>query len=277
MLMNRYGPYDGPTLARFCQPGERFEMTPPIYTIHLVQRSTAGPELPPDQKDASVRVSCPSAAPVSIFYAFLRSVLEAHLEEKAPIRLWTLDAPTQSDTLPDLSKLHLPPSLLPSLSGTMVALDQKISCGEAGLVNGDVIAVEVGKPGIFAGTTWLVDVNADRKAVEKTVGMTVPTAPPPLFSQPATYGGGAGAGSSSAASSGIQTRSQTKRQHGKGLVGLQNLGNTCFMNSAVQCLSNTPELNAYFLCKFALAHCAKSARLTMQPGCIKPSSTRIIR
>eukprot|EP00931_Biecheleriopsis_adriatica_P074322 TRINITY_DN48405_c0_g1_i1.p1 TRINITY_DN48405_c0_g1~~TRINITY_DN48405_c0_g1_i1.p1 ORF type:complete len:949 (+),score=190.68 TRINITY_DN48405_c0_g1_i1:116-2962(+) len=35
----------------------------------------------------------------------------------------------------------------------------------------------------------------------------------------------------------------------RGVVGLQNLGNTCFMNSSIQCLSNIPPLRDYFLSK----------------------------
>jgi len=45
----------------------------------------------------------------------------------------------------------------------------------------------------------------------------------------------------------IPLQKAMRQNSNKGLCGLSNLGNTCFMNSALQCISNTTELTKYFL------------------------------
>ncbi|MDP2435274.1 MAG: hypothetical protein Q8P67_05990, partial [archaeon] len=67
----------------------------------------------------------------------------------------------------------------------------------------------------------------------------------------ASYSGASSSSSSSWSTSRMFTSWGPRHTEGPppvaGAVGLNNLGNTCFMNSALQCLSNTPELTDYFL------------------------------
>ncbi|XP_004585221.2 ubiquitin carboxyl-terminal hydrolase 2 isoform X2 [Ochotona princeps] len=65
-----------------------------------------------------------------------------------------------------------------------------------------------------------------------------------------------GPGSSRSSSPGRDTMNSKSAQ---GLAGLRNLGNTCFMNSILQCLSNTRELRDYCLQRLYLRDLSHSS------------------
>mmetsp|Transcript_17960 Transcript_17960/g.28371 ORF Transcript_17960/g.28371 Transcript_17960/m.28371 type:complete len:1182 (+) Transcript_17960:107-3652(+) len=59
------------------------------------------------------------------------------------------------------------------------------------------------------------------------------------------YGGGGGGGYYESSFSFYQNENGAPEQ--RGVVGLRNLGNTCFMSSCIQCLAQAPQLTNYFL------------------------------
>ncbi|GAB0087832.1 Ubiquitin carboxyl-terminal hydrolase [Sergentomyia squamirostris] len=90
---------------------------------------------------------------------------------------------------------------------------------------------------------------------------------------------GESCGESSAEEEDLATSGGDRRQLG-GLVGLQNIANTCYMNAALQALSNTPPLTGYFLDCGTIAEYVSeqvaTAQQTRKPGLAK-SYHRLIR
>lgn len=61
------------------------------------------------------------------------------------------------------------------------------------------------------------------------------------------YGQSLGGGGGESCDSSGEDDDADRHHFGGGLVGLQNIANTCYMNAALQALSNTPPLTRYFL------------------------------
>ncbi|GMK56830.1 hypothetical protein CspeluHIS016_0306700 [Cutaneotrichosporon spelunceum] len=227
-----------PAFPRICMPGGTIEVSPNIYRLHVVSAAPSIP-VPPAAPPGPILFTLPRSSTVMQLREFLRTVLADSLSATAPIRVFSLESAESPAALEveaqDLAGFNA--RLLNGNSDTIETL---------GLANNDSLVVEVGNPKF--------EVQVDM-TTQKAVNIGGPA---PLFAKPAFYSGTGSASDSSSSSNQLlslasaknpmMTRSQARgRSGGKGLVGLSNLGNTCFLASATQCLSNTHVLVDYFL------------------------------
>ena len=115
-----------------------------------------------------------------------------------------------------------------------------------GLRQDEVIVLEerIGGPG---GGHWPSSTQASSKFKRGGVPISI-TKNGATASQNSLKPSSASSRSASPAPSGMMTRGrQNKNGRTKGTVGLSNLGNTCYMNSALQCVRSAKELTYYFL------------------------------
>ncbi|KAL2170558.1 hypothetical protein VTG60DRAFT_4666 [Thermothelomyces hinnuleus] len=260
-------------------PTIQFEFHPPVFTIHRLW--SANSPIPIEQE---VKLKKP-APPVivqstsSSYHKFLKQAKK--LVGVAPdrkVRVWRLlqtipatestSEPSGIKTPPDspgrghgvLTQAPSTPGAWPEMLvdvATFLTLEKDV---ERGLVDSEDTTTNpnyngrknLALVGLAVDQTLVLDEQIDRDAfVSNYRGGTVKDKA--LAARSSSTGlvaqRGNASGRSSPAPQGPLTRGRAQQKPGRtlGCVGLQNLGNTCYMNSALQCVRSVEELTKYFL------------------------------
>ena len=298
LIISWYGLAKGsPIITRYCHntsPSEtvenlQYELSPPIFTILKLPDRSGGM----NYKDLKEK----DAAPVRIlasrherFQSFLKQAKEeVNIDLKTKVRVWRIlgglkgsqsGVPTPAQSR---ASSPAPGAIIPVDPGNKLVLDVNTFAGLqrgferedievkdetantkyngksnldfVGLRQDCVLVLEEQVQGP-AGGEWVSD---GVTSIAKSNGVPVSVTRSGAMSSLRPSAGSRGA--SPAPSGGMLTRGrQTKVGKMKGTSGLTNLGNTCYMNSALQCVRSVEELTMYFLGEF-WPHLAASSHL----------------
>lgn len=264
------------------EPSFLFEFNPPIFTIHRLH--TQGSPILLSQK---LKVEDPIAPVFVLststkYVDFLKMIKEAaHIELKTKVRVWTVPRlQPAAEATAAVANTATPPSSRPGspVSGDVSAPDQRSPQDSWTKLLLDVPTFfKLKKPvqrdlipeldhsanSNYNGSTNLafVGLAADQNIVldeeiKKGTWLTMfqPQSKATSTSLTRTTGSKNGSNSQSNSGrnspipSGPMTRGRAQKSgRTQGTVGLSNLGNTCYMNSALQCVRSVEELTKYFL------------------------------
>lgn len=258
----------------------QYDLYPPIFTVQKVRDDADGLTMTSMQEKDISAVSL-VANRSDAFRDFLRRAkIAAGIDMATKVRVWKLVEPTETNTgqsamptpipsrsnspAPQASLVRISPKRVVDLNAFMALsegsqrelIDLKDETANDNY-NGHF---KLGDAGFAEQQTLILEEqvrdSADdfasdklKKAAEKAgVGLSASASSPDLLKPKASTQSLAATRRSPTPSSGVTTRTNRKGKT-RGSTGLNNLGNTCYMNSAMQCIRSVEELSLYFLGK----------------------------
>ncbi|CAI6337619.1 unnamed protein product [Periconia digitata] len=270
LIVSWYGLKDrSPVIRRYAHdtsPDEfttniQYELNPPIFNIRIVRKSA-----PSTQESSKILVASRSDNFVDFLKAAKRAV---GVGSDRKIRMWRiLNTPAATDeSVKQPSGILTPEASPPPASRSTTAniplvidaaqfTSLEIGTQREEVTGKDEKANEAFNDELDLSGAGLAEdqvlVLEEQNASGEYITDTLPKATAKsstLETKPATKGtkSATTSGRNTPAPSGAMTRGRTRNGKTRGTAGLTNLGNTCYMNSALQCIRSVEELAVFFL------------------------------